>query len=1045
MSSFRRLGFWFALLIICLVSSGAAQEKSDDADLRALVKQFFTAYANKDLAEWRRLWSAGAPELAARAQQLERLFPTLGAIELKSVTLKQISLDGAQANVRAAVELNATDLKTGKPAAGFGQWQRALQCVKEAGQWRVRRETSVARAVAGALAALPDEAARQSLLAAESESVNPELVRELLLQGDQLTNRENFAAALSLLQFARALAERLGDQLDLARAWSFIGHVYHAQGDYVMALSAQQQSLKLARELNQPIGIFANLNNIGSIYGDLGDYAAALAVYQEGLKLSEAQSDPNNVAIMRNNLANVYSSLGNYTAALEQLQRSFELSEKSGSNTRRGIALHTLAVVYLMQGSNDLAEARLQESLALLREADEKPERYMALAGTLLTLGHLQKRKGLFDQAREYYQETLRVARAHNDQANLARATHALGEVLLRQKNYAAAQAAFEQSLALREKQGNYEGQGAVLQSLGMLAIEQQQYEKALGLAERAVALARRSGARELLWQTRTLAGQAHAALAQPGRAREAYEEAVAVIEDLWLRAAGGEQQQQYFFERKLTPYHGLIELLLRERQPEAALGYAERAKARVLLEVLQSGRVNITKAMTQAEQEREHRLKEEMVSLNTQLSFENLRAHPDQARLSDLNQRQRQARLAYEEFQTALYASHPDLKAQRGQTPAFTLADAAALLPDEHGALLEYVLSDEQAWLFVLTRAAAKAPPELKVYELPRTEQPLTEQARAFRAQIAQHDLLFGAAAERLYDALLRPAQAQLRGKTRLVIVPDGALWELPFEALKSSPQRYLLEDYEISRAPSLAALAAMSRATRAREGNKTLLALGNPAFAPIGEQSSLRAARMSLAPLPETESEVRALARLYGPAASKVLTGAVASEQQFKAEAGKYRVLHLATHGVFDDASPMYSQLVLAQPGERGSGQPEDGLLEAWEIAQLDLQAELVVLSACETARGRIGAGEGVLGLVWALFVAGSPATVVSQWKVNSASAADLMLEFHRDWLGGTSTRNTLSKAGALRAAALKLLHSKQYHHPFYWAGFALIGDGR
>ncbi len=1045
MSPSKHRSLWLALLVVCLVSGGAAQEKSDDAALRALVKQYFTAYANKDLAEWRRLWSPRAPELEARAQQLERLFTTVGVIELKSVTLKQISFDGAQANLRATVELTALNLKTGKPAAGFGQLQRALQCVKEEGEWKVRRELPVARAIAEALAALPDETARQSLSVAEAEFVNPELVRELLMLSDQLIDRENFAQSLALSQFARALAERLGDQLGLARSWAISGHTYFEQGDLVKALPAYQQSLKLARELNQPNGIFSNLGNIGSIHAKLADYAAALAIYQEGLKLSEAQSEPGNVATMRNNLANVYFSLGNYAAALEQLQLSFELSEKSGSQTRRGIALNTQAAVYLLQGATDLAEACLQQSLTALRLEDEKPLCYEALAGALNNMGHVQKRKELFDKAQEYYEEALRVARAHNDQTNLARATLSLGEVHRLQKHYEAALAEFEQSLALREKQGNYEGQGVVLLSLGRLAAERQQYEKALGFAERAVALARRSGTRELLWQTRALAGLAYAALAQPVQAREAYTEAVAVIEELWLHNSGGEQQQQYFFERKLMPYQGLVKLLLRERQSEAALSYAERAKARVLLDVLQSGRVNVTKAMTQVEQERERHLKEEMVSLNAQVSRETIRTHADQARLADLNQRLRQARLAYEEFQTALYTLHPKLKAQRGQASVFTLADAAALLPDERTALLEYVLTDDQVWLFVLTRASASAQAELKVYELPLAAQPLSEQARAFRAQLAQHDLLFSAAAERLYGVLLRPAQAQLQGKTRLVIVPDGALWELPFEALKSTPQRYLLETCEISRAPSLAALAAMSKAREPRtsEANKTLLALGNPAFAPVGEQFPLRAGRLNLAPLPETESEVRTLARLYGPA-SKVLTGAAATEQQFKAEAGKYRVLHLATHGVFDDASPMYSQLVLAQPGERASGQREDGLLEAWEITQLNLQAELVVLSACETARGRIGAGEGVLGLVWALFVAGSPSTIVSQWKVNSTSAAGLMLEFHRAWLG-TSTAATQSKAGALRAAALKLLHSKQYRHPFYWASFALIGDGR
>jgi CHAT domain-containing protein len=159
----------------------------------------------------------------------------------------------------------------------------------------------------------------------------------------------------------------------------------------------------------------------------------------------------------------------------------------------------------------------------------------------------------------------------------------------------------------------------------------------------------------------------------------------------------------------------------------------------------------------------------------------------------------------------------------------------------------------------------------------------------------------------------------------------------------------------------------------------------------------------------------------------------------------------VHLATHAVLNDANPMYSQIILSQV-ERGEG--DDGLLEAWEIMKLDLTAELVVLSACETGRGRIGAGEGVIGLSWALFVAGSPATVVSQWKVASGGTTELMVEFYRNLRAGdddaspaaAAARNphVATKAEALRRAALKLLRSEKYKDPFYWAGFVLVGDG-
>jgi CHAT domain-containing protein len=158
----------------------------------------------------------------------------------------------------------------------------------------------------------------------------------------------------------------------------------------------------------------------------------------------------------------------------------------------------------------------------------------------------------------------------------------------------------------------------------------------------------------------------------------------------------------------------------------------------------------------------------------------------------------------------------------------------------------------------------------------------------------------------------------------------------------------------------------------------------------------------------------------------------GADAREDVLKAEAGRHRILHLATHGILDDASPLNSYVLLS----RGKGTEEDGLLEAREIMGLDLRADLAVLSACETARGRFGAGEGVVGLSWALFVAGCQTAVVSQWKVASESTSDLMLEFHRRLRSGGP------KDAALQRAALKLLADRRYRHPFYWAGFIVVG---
>jgi CHAT domain-containing protein len=170
-----------------------------------------------------------------------------------------------------------------------------------------------------------------------------------------------------------------------------------------------------------------------------------------------------------------------------------------------------------------------------------------------------------------------------------------------------------------------------------------------------------------------------------------------------------------------------------------------------------------------------------------------------------------------------------------------------------------------------------------------------------------------------------------------------------------------------------------------------------------------------------------------------------ATAREDRFKAEAGRCRILHLAAHGVLNDASPMYSHIVLAQGTTDGT---EDGLLETWELMTLDLNADMVVLSACEMAWGSVRPGEGMVGLSWGFFVAGSPTTLVSRWKVGSAATTELMLGFYRHLKAGASDPRVSkphppAKASSLREACLKLISSERYAHPFYWAGFVLIGD--
>lgn len=192
---------------------------------------------------------------------------------------------------------------------------------------------------------------------------------------------------------------------------------------------------------------------------------------------------------------------------------------------------------------------------------------------------------------------------------------------------------------------------------------------------------------------------------------------------------------------------------------------------------------------------------------------------------------------------------------------------------------------------------------------------------------------------------------------------------------------------------------------------------------------------------PLPETEKEVQSLAtQVYGPGESVVHVGTAAREDTVKREMGKYRVLHFATHGVLDDRNPLYSCIVLAPSG----GSKEDGFLEAWELMKMDLKAELAVLSACDTGRGRVGDGEGLIGMTWALFVAGVPTTIASQWEVPSESTTRIMVGFHKTRRSHQFIEK-ISTAEAWRQVVLAAIKDPRYRvKPYYWAGFVVVGNG-
>jgi len=352
-----------------------------------------------------------------------------------------------------------------------------------------------------------------------------------------------------------------------------------------------------------------------------------------------------------------------------------------------------------------------------------------------------------------------------------------------------------------------------------------------------------------------------------------------------------------------------------------------------------------------------------------------------------------------------------------------------AELLPDSKTALLEFLCAGDRTLLFVISRGREPGHPEIRTFPLAISREELGRRTEHFRALLEQRDPGFREEARKLFSLLLGPGAEALRGKTEIRLVADGSLWELPFQALVTPAGRYWVEQVTLTWAPSLSFL--RDRA-RFRDGERSakpaeLLAFGDP----TGEG----------VPVPLLREQVREIGRLYDAGNSTVRVGANADEASFRELAPNARVIHLATHGIADRENAMRSRVLLARSrgmdGKASNDTKADGWLEAWELMALRLPADLAVLSACETGRGRVSDGEGLVGLTWALFASGVRSAVVSQWRVESESTTLLMKGLHQ------GVRRGEAPATAMRSAALSLLKDPRYKHPFYWGAFVAAGS--
>jgi len=932
--------------------------------------------------------------------------------------------------------------------------------------------------------------------------------------------------ALEYFQQALTLRKAIGDKRGQANTLTSIGLLHTNAGQPQKALECYQQALTLRQATGDTVGEAAALSNIGFAYALMERPQKALEYYQQALPILHKAGNRPFEANTLGHMGIAYSDIGLSQKALECYQQTLALHKALGNREGEAAILTDIGIIYADTGEPQRALEYYQQALPIHRTMGNR----LNEANTLCSIGHVYLETDQPTFALEHYQQALPIYRELGNRQLEADTLNSLG---LSYQSMAQMQKALEyyrQALPLHRLVGDRVGEGATLINTGLIYEDMGQSQRALKCFRQALPIQRAVGNREDEAKALHGTGLAYANLGQPKRALEycwqalslyqitgdrsgeagvlhlsAREEqklhrladaeahlaqAVALLETYRANLGGYTEAKTAFLSSHLDTYYAYLDLLLKRHKTAAAFALAQKTKARSLLDLLYDGKVALNAALNSDESREEQELQQQADFLNAQMLHESVLNLPGaKQRFATLGVQLRAVEGHLQTFTDTLYARHPDLAVKRVAATA-SLPEIAPFLPEDT-ALLEYLqVSNRKLALLVVTQRQKKA--ELAVYSLPVKAQALAAECADFHASCADPHRDYRALARSLYLLLVQPAARELAGKRRLIVCPDGPLWDVPFQALlashsptraqesRESEERFLADRFEIAYAYSATgALAAWEMHARRRQPpSGSLLAFANPDFGSPDRFGSLKAApeqrpfdrpsrpfdrpsrpfdrpsrpfdRPSravegpadlmttlvsaggIAPLPGTQREVEALQGVFPDAA--VYTGSQAQAETARQQAGRYRYLHFATHGFFNDADPLLSAIVLAQPPP---GSTDTGFLTARDLFGWTLNADLVTLSACNTARGGLQSGEGVIGMTWALFVAGAPSQVVAQWSVDDESTAALMQQFYGNLKSGQA------KGRALQAAASSLRQEKQRRHPYYWAPFILMGD--
>ncbi|MCP4654029.1 MAG: CHAT domain-containing protein, partial [bacterium] len=802
----------------------------------------------------------------------------------------------------------------------------------------------------------------------------------------------------------------------------------------------------------------------------LGEPEWALDHLRRALLLRRQLGDPSMEALTANDLGLVHSRLGEAQEALDFYNRALALRRRTGERFQEATALHNRGKVYLLLGRGDQALDDFSQALAIRREIDDQNGQ----ASTLTAIGEVYRKSEAMEKALGFFQEALELRKRVEDLSGQAVTLTSMGMVYDSRDEKEKALTAYEETLSIFRQEGRRRDEANVHHDIGVVLTSSHQPEEALEQYLQALPVFEEFG--DQAGVAETLVGMAYAERkrGELPEARDCIERALERIEDLRTKPASPDLRSTYL-ATKQKYYDLYIDILmeLHRLQPSAghdvvALAVSERARARSLLEILiesrASPRGDAEPELIEREQQLGRRIHAKVLR-RMELLEDALSTAVVERELRDLTGQLRELR-GQIRLRSPRYAALT-------QPQPLSAGQIQRRVLDEETLLLEYQLGEDRSFLWAVTPdsiASFELPPQAEIERVARRTYDLLVISNRRRYRVRTERTL-----ATLSKMLLGPVVEHL-GSKRLLIVAEGALQYIPFGALpvpdrsgaaseaafeSSAHAVPLIVEHEIVSVPSASALDVLRRQVTGRRPAPGVVAvLADPVFR--SDDPRVRENRTTTGPhssragpgkrgeppladpsryerLGYSRQEAEAILDLVPAEGSfEALDFKASLETATRGDLGRYRIVHFATHGEFDTAQPELSRLVLSLVDDQG--RPQDGLLFAHQIYNLELPAELVVLSSCHSALGTEIRGEGLVGLTQGFMYAGAARVVVSLWNVDDQATAALMKRFYQHLL-----EDGLRPAAALRKAQIAIGRELPWQAPYFWAGFVLQGEWR